>query len=110
MAYGFYPIEEVSVSTYWWSVILLTISSYFFFLARISSGSYTVIRSTKESSRDIWILRNGAESEVDAFISTLREKLRSIGKLPNKAPEPTTTSGTVAAEPLDVPAAVVAHL
>jgi len=29
---------------------------------------------------------------------------------PNKAPEPTTTSGTVAAEPLGVPAAVVAHL
>jgi hypothetical protein len=31
-------------------------------------------------------------------------------KEPNKAPEPTTTSGTVAAEPLGVPAAVVAHL
>jgi len=31
-------------------------------------------------------------------------------KKPNKAPEPTTTSGTVAAEPLGVPAAVVAHL
>jgi len=29
---------------------------------------------------------------------------------PNQAPEPTTTSGTVAAEPLGVPAAVVAHL
>ena len=28
----------------------------------------------------------------------------------NKSPEPTTTSGTVAAEPLGVPAAVVAHL
>ena len=31
-------------------------------------------------------------------------------RLPNKAPEPTPTSGTVAAEPLGVPAAVVAHL
>ncbi len=29
---------------------------------------------------------------------------------PNQAPEPTTTSGTVAAKPLGVPAAVVAHL
>jgi hypothetical protein len=29
---------------------------------------------------------------------------------PNQAPEPTTTSGTVAAEPLGVPVAVVAHL
>jgi len=29
---------------------------------------------------------------------------------PNKAPEPTPTSGTVAAQPLGVPAAVVAHL
>ncbi len=29
---------------------------------------------------------------------------------PNKTPEPTTTSDTVAAEPLGVPAAVVAHL
>ncbi len=29
---------------------------------------------------------------------------------PNQAPEPTPTSGTVAAEPLGVPAAVVAHL
>ncbi len=75
MAYGFYPIEEISVSTYWWSAILLTISSYFFVVARVSSGSYTVLRSTKESSRDIWILRNGAESEVDAFISTLRAPL-----------------------------------
>ncbi len=30
--------------------------------------------------------------------------------MPNKTPEPTPTSGTVAAEPLGVPAAVVAHL
>jgi len=29
---------------------------------------------------------------------------------PNQAPEPTPTSGTVAAEPLGAPAAVVAHL
>ncbi len=33
-----------------------------------------------------------------------------IRQMPNKAPEPTTTAGTVAAEPLGVPAAVVAHL
>ncbi len=32
------------------------------------------------------------------------------GEQPNKSPEPTPTSGTVAAEPLGVPAAVVAHL
>lgn len=80
----YYPIEEISVSSYWWSAILLTIAAYFYIIARISSGSYVVLRSTKESSRDIWILRNGAESEVDAFITTLRARLHTTAKTPKQ--------------------------
>ncbi len=43
-----------------------------------------------------------------AVISTVTNSPRL--RLPNQSPEPTPTSGTVAAEPLGVPAAVVAHL
>ncbi len=44
-----------------------------------------------------------------ALLSGMTLILRAKQK-PNKSPEPTPTSGTVAAEPLGVPAAVVAHL
>jgi hypothetical protein len=44
-------------------------------------------------------------------VTSLAFKVGSrIAPGPNQAPEPTPTSGTVAAEPLGVPAAVVAHL
>ena len=64
----------------------------FFYSARVRSGSYTILRSTRESSRDIWILRSGRETEVDAFVEKLCAAIAATRKQPNNAPEPTTTS------------------
>jgi hypothetical protein len=51
--------------------------------------------------------RIGPESPATSLAFTVGFR---IAHGPNQAPEPTPTSGTVAAEPLGVPAAVVAHL
>ena len=90
----YHPPEEIHVWTFVITVPLVLLAGYFVAVARGRSGDYSIVRSTKESSRDIWILRSGAEREVDQFLSELRLRLLPMPQPPNKAPEPTPGSVT----------------
>jgi hypothetical protein len=93
-AQQYHPPEEINFWTVVWSVPLVLVAAYFFAVARMKSGDYSIVRSTKESSRDIWILRSGAEKEVDQFLSDLRSRLSHKQKEPNQMPpEPTRPFG-----------------
>ena len=70
---------------------------------RLSSAAMTMPPAAPAAAKGLI----GPESPVTSL--AFRVGLR-IAPGPNQAPEPTPTSGTVAAEPLGVPAAVVAHL
>ncbi len=71
----FIPPSDISPWSFIWAIPLMGGGVYFFFVGRTRSGSYSVIRSTKETSRDMWLCRAGREAEVDRFLSDLRERL-----------------------------------
>ncbi len=70
---------------------------------RLSSAAMTM------QSKNLAAARRLIGSELSTTPLAFRVGFR-FAPGPNQSPEPTPTSGTVAAEPLGVPAAVVAHL
>jgi hypothetical protein len=83
---GYALDPEISIANFIFGGFALYFAGAFFYSARVRSGSYTILRSTRESSRDIWILRSGRESEVDAFVEKLCAAIAANSKPPNKAP------------------------
>ncbi len=76
---GFQVYSLITEPFHLWNWIffgaLLAFGGYSAVAARMNSGDFIVVRSTKEASRDIWIRRNGHEDEVDRFVEHLRQQI-----------------------------------
>lgn len=85
---------DLSLPGLFWQALAIWLAVYYFRRGRARSGSYFIVRNSRDVGREIWILRSGAEAEVDGFMRDLRSLVARNQEAPNKAAEPPPTVGS----------------